>query len=618
MGIIQSLFSKGKFSIPKSEYDTIIQYFEAMENGEEITDSLNAAMRDLSPTAQRIASDIDSGTASLEDFRASVSGSSASTALATAGMAALNAAISALIAFGIQKLVGWLNEQVHAEKLAAEAAKQAAEESAKVRDKNIEEAESLDKLIAQYKKLATSDQRDASTNEEIAGIQENIADLVGAQASNLDLVNGKLNDELGKLNEIKAAQNAITVDSAVAAFHSAREASKAAMGSESMGFVDGYDFVIPAEERLDEITKVLYEADNRFAQALQSSVFGDKIGLNISGARGDLLGLEDAEDKLEFIHEMMDTLKSGLDDYASTDFYTALVKAAAFYEQFVNDETAAAQQILDSVIDGYNKDGIMDQAVTTAEEYIANRDKIVDDISNNNNDISAAIAEGFIDRDDIEQAVNEQLATLENYSEGYAAWAESMREQTQTMIPESEKISFGDLIADEDFKKKVDEYTDKMSEYRQALDDFRSGDTSEAELRVQFPELSADADIETGLAKQMLDQTQQMNNEFENQARLLKDEDLPALHTFEDSVFAVGSGAADATEKISKFNSEMEEVGKAADLLKSADEEIEKYGKSSLDTLQSLQELMGMGLGKLLCHVKRSLRHNIQPLQNRK
>lgn len=87
-------------------------------------------------------------------------------------------------------------------------AKQAAEEA---RQKMVEAAESsntqresLADLINEYKSLASAGDFDYSSRERARDIQQRITDLVGDQAANLDLVNGKLGDEITKLDEVAA------------------------------------------------------------------------------------------------------------------------------------------------------------------------------------------------------------------------------------------------------------------------------------------------------------------------------------------------------------------------------------------------------------------------------
>lgn len=64
------------------------------------------------------------------------------------------------------------------------------------------EADSLRDLIDQYKQLAEAEKWDATERDQVKSIQDQITKLVGVQADNLDLVNGKLDEEIKKLDAI--------------------------------------------------------------------------------------------------------------------------------------------------------------------------------------------------------------------------------------------------------------------------------------------------------------------------------------------------------------------------------------------------------------------------------
>ena len=82
----------------------------------------------------------------------------------------------------------------------AEEARQSMTEAAEAAN---DQRNSLADLIAEYKELAIAGDFDSSARETAKRIQKDITDLVGAQADNLDLVNGKLDDEIKKLDNIK-------------------------------------------------------------------------------------------------------------------------------------------------------------------------------------------------------------------------------------------------------------------------------------------------------------------------------------------------------------------------------------------------------------------------------
>ena len=142
-----------------------------------------------------------------------------SSALATAKVAVkgLTAALASnpfiLIATVVAGLVVGLNALVEAEGKAAEKAKEIAEASAQAAKTQKDETDKVSELIEKYKELAQSDTQDIETREEIKSIQEEITKLVGTQADNLDLVNGKLDEELAKLYEIQNIELGKTVSS---------------------------------------------------------------------------------------------------------------------------------------------------------------------------------------------------------------------------------------------------------------------------------------------------------------------------------------------------------------------------------------------------------------------
>ena len=82
----------------------------------------------------------------------------------------------------------------------AEEARQSMTEAAEAAN---DQRNSLADLIAEYKELATAGDFDSSARETAKRIQKDITDLVGVQTDNLDLVNGKLDDEIKKLDNIK-------------------------------------------------------------------------------------------------------------------------------------------------------------------------------------------------------------------------------------------------------------------------------------------------------------------------------------------------------------------------------------------------------------------------------
>lgn len=97
--------------------------------------------------------------------------------------------------------------KAHTEKL-KENASAAAERAKETR----EEISTLDSLISKYKELASVDGVNADNRAEVRDIQEEICDLVGTEAEGIDLINGKYDDQIAKLEQIKREKRLASIE----------------------------------------------------------------------------------------------------------------------------------------------------------------------------------------------------------------------------------------------------------------------------------------------------------------------------------------------------------------------------------------------------------------------
>ena len=114
----------------------------------------------------------------------------------TAATVALNMAISLGLMAAISLAINGFDKLINSAKRASETANTAFEDTSSKVKENEDEAKSLDELIAKYKELKSNENLDIDGRKEVKEVQNDIADLVGTQAKNLDLVNGKLDDEM--------------------------------------------------------------------------------------------------------------------------------------------------------------------------------------------------------------------------------------------------------------------------------------------------------------------------------------------------------------------------------------------------------------------------------------
>lgn len=157
-------------------------------------EKLSAGNKDLSRYFTSLGG---AATASMDEYAAGLEKANIKTALLKAGTIALNTALAAVASFIITVVITEISNEIHkVEELQAKAIS-SAEELQKTND-------SLANLAQQYKNLyeASGGTWNTTTLETVRDIQSQIVDLVGDQGGQIDLVNGKLEDQLKALREI--------------------------------------------------------------------------------------------------------------------------------------------------------------------------------------------------------------------------------------------------------------------------------------------------------------------------------------------------------------------------------------------------------------------------------
>lgn len=206
---------------------------------------------------------------------------------------------------------------INAIRNAQEKAKQAAEENEqKVNDVASaanDQREQLNDLIAQYSKLASAGDFDSSSREQARSIQDQITELVGSQADNLDLVNGKLDDEVSKLKNISAEQAKQNANALQTKVESATNKYKQGALTEGAGtktidnpYSMGADIELANSKALNEALK-----EARYSGEALLDV-NNKIDVSWAAMGKDAAGMVD------IYKEIQDTLLS-TDEWRSTD-----------------------------------------------------------------------------------------------------------------------------------------------------------------------------------------------------------------------------------------------------------------------------------------------------------
>lgn len=138
--------------------------------------------------------------------------------IATVGLqvatAALNAAITLGLSLAISAVIAGISKLINKEKEAREQAKKRAEEAKARRKEAVESIKSYDDevtaiqdLVSQYVKIVSSTSDLSVEKEKLLSIQDQIIDKYGAEAEGIDLVNGKLEDNINLLLQSQEEKN---------------------------------------------------------------------------------------------------------------------------------------------------------------------------------------------------------------------------------------------------------------------------------------------------------------------------------------------------------------------------------------------------------------------------
>ena len=539
---------------------------------------------------------------------------------------ALKTALSTLITWGVMELIQLaikgLDQIINAATYASEAANEAFSESSEKVKEYEEESKSLDELISKYKELKESGTLDTDSRKEIKNIQKDIADLVGVQASNLDLVNGKLDEEIAKLNKISKDEAKRTYETATANYNNAKKASDKAIGSSKYGF-GKYAYVGKREKGAEKILK-----DAGFIGISSGGIFGNKLFVMDDLYKG-------AEDKANFLQSMIDVLEQN--GQSATDLYAGLISQRDKYLKYIDDQQNAANSLVNSWISysQFSNEELTKINVDSLDSFEEYHQKMIEEAKHNES-IGEALADGTLSEDDLEAAINTFMSTSNDFSKWYDEWIngfsddssstqtglgklKQQREDLGKQISELNKkkqdlgkqsklytglveqgIGFIDPFGSSSQSPKIkNAFIKSLDDYSNALDDEISKiESNKTELDNQIASL--ESDLNFGKIWDSLDDTSDEDlKNFKSEILQLADAGQLTFYTFNQTTGSdaflkkIGIDAEAAIEKIerlSKLSTQLSsgnaQFSKMSDLLKESNEN----GYVSADSLTGFDD----------------------------
>ena len=313
----------------------------------------------------------------------------------------------------------------------------------------LENTKSLDDLISKYKDLAKSGKQDAETRNEILSIQNDIVDIVGSQANNLDLVNGKLDTEVDKLNKIKA----LNLENESGSIEESVHTSSSAIQSIIDANTATHWYQIKSREGVVSTDDPLYP--------FRGMNYGEMV--------------DAIEQQLKFMRE-------NTADYLKNDYYK---KLSEIYNELAGQDgeftkyQESAQNWLSNLTQRTIGEG---ETIESIDDYYTYRQSLIDSIMDDNT-IQKIVSDGVMSQDEIKNYVDSQLGAIEKYTDFYKQW--SKEDSRQTQLKELSKAFRRAMLPDE-----LD--TAKNNQAKKQFDSWISG-LSDEELNIVY-KISLDTD----------------------------------------------------------------------------------------------------------------------------
>ena len=338
--------------------------------------------------------------------------------------------ITAIIA-----LVTVLNKVTNAARESKEALREtyiADAEKAEEQLKSTKEISSqLSEIIEKYEAINASNLIGISKREKLKSLQQELNDLLGKEASGIDIVNGKLSTQLTTLKNINSeyAEKQFADTIAAAKGQSLTSETETYHNAPNMPLSDLLPFLKGSNDWFSEDRDYTFKVDDKDAdniEKIKESV--EKVGIVLTDHTGGAVRTEDPWVALSLdpdasMSEIRDTFEKAIkqlsdDELGDTEFakelsriYTNLFgkgsnfeKTVSYYQDALNTATLLSEDVQSAE----------NNSVKSYEEYLAMRNEVISELKKDYPELQEAIDDGWITDSDIAKAVDKRLQGYNN------------------------------------------------------------------------------------------------------------------------------------------------------------------------------------------------------------
>lgn len=198
---------KNNSLIPVNEIANVRQFNNLLAQGKSVAEAESIALKGCSKTTLDIARSANGAAVSEEILSASLKGVATSSKLAAAGMKVLstigNMAFGLGLSFLLDGIITLFDNIVNGADNAKESLAQFTSSFSDSIDKLDEENKSVNELVNRYVTLVATTDDLSTVKDDLNTIQDNLIDKYGNEAKSLDLLNGKMSENIKKIKEWK-------------------------------------------------------------------------------------------------------------------------------------------------------------------------------------------------------------------------------------------------------------------------------------------------------------------------------------------------------------------------------------------------------------------------------
>lgn len=295
----------------------------------------------------------------------------------------------------------------------------------------------LSEIIEKYKAIAASNQTEFEKRFQLRSLQEELNKLLGAEASAVDIVNGKLSTQLSTLKGINLEQSKRLYSEAISSAKSYSLSSETdtyhnAPGVPVLG--DIFPFLKDANDWLSEDRDYTFKVDDKDVEMIsdiQESL--EKIGVNLRNFTEGKVRTGEPYVRIELdtdmsMAEVKETLNAGMAQLQSDglgDTTTAKELSRIYTQMFGKDSNfeksvSYYKDALDIAIalseDVQNAES---KSIRSYEDYLKLRDEVVNSVKANNPELQDALDNDWLSYTDIYNAIDKRLQGFDNLKKYY-------------------------------------------------------------------------------------------------------------------------------------------------------------------------------------------------------